>query len=325
MKRLLIILIAFIVALLFNELWVKYIIKFPSYGIDKTVHGIRDSEKGVQNIFSSYSYYWDVEGGNVLFQRNNIGLYGLDIRRKKYDKYIYLLGTSFIEAKQINPEKMAASVFFKQISRYDSNYQVINLGCSGHDPYDSYLRIQYFEKYYKPDKVILILNDLYYEWFNRHSYPFNFSSRKNSGEESQGLFYKVQKLSRNTSCSINLLAQYARSLNEEDSKGIDVNNEDNGNNNLTKYNYSNLYRLYDCLKEYQIKYKNDFLCISIISDYNSNQYISRYCAQENINFVYNENINIPANLLKGIGHLNYNGNRKLGELLYGSYVEFYKK
>ena len=82
----------------------RYGLGYPVYGLDKKVK-IRDI--GWSNIWKPYSEYWNVEGGNRKFSRNNIGLPGLNVKIADDSKYIYILGSSFVEALQIPPEMIA--------------------------------------------------------------------------------------------------------------------------------------------------------------------------------------------------------------------------
>ena len=90
MNRFITIIIAFIFAFILNELFVRFVIKYPNYGVEKKMIGIRADDQ-VQNIFKPYSKYWNVEGGNRVFKRNNLGLPGTDVNISNSSKYILFL------------------------------------------------------------------------------------------------------------------------------------------------------------------------------------------------------------------------------------------
>jgi hypothetical protein len=319
MKKMSLILLAFCGALFVNELFVRYIIGYPSYGVEKRILGVRSSDNGTQNIYKAYSKYWSVEGGNNVFQRNNLGLYGKDVDISKLKEgCIFVLGSSFIEAMQIEPAKIATSIFFIKLLQSGNKHQVINLGHSGQDPYDNYLRCLFYEKIYNPDKIIIVLNDTYTQWLERHKDTLLFSERSNAGEEVKTFNFRLQKFLRNNFYSCNLLAQYLKNNNEEFDQNATVNYIKNGQ--LNKTNRDEIpSKLFRCIYEFGRKYGKKFVCISIISNNTINKNLEKWCSDNSVNFYFNSNINIPKNQLNNSGHLNENGNKLLGEFIYESY------
>jgi len=320
MKKFILLFLAILLALVINELFVRYIIQYPIWGVKNKIIGIRSSENGIQNEYFPYSKYWNVESGNKVFLRNNLGFWGIDVDTNINSKYIIVLGSSYIEAQQVPPEASAVSIFFAKIKKNNLNYQVINLGYSGHDPYDSYLRILYYEKYYHPSIVLLVLNSNNIKWLNRHSYPFNFKVNDNFGKKQSGIKLRSMKLLRNHLSSFNLIANYILGGNGNDAKKIEQGNEYFYQGVL---NAQNLVKLFDCLTVYQKKYSNNFVCVSVDSNLKSNRLIENWCKDNKVNFVHSENIEVPKNLLHGSGHFNQAGNLQLGNYLYDTFIEFY--
>jgi hypothetical protein len=319
MKKGILLFLVILVAFIINELFVKYIIQYPTWGGKDKIMGIRSSQNGIQNEFLPYSKYWNVEGGNKVFQRNNLGFWGIDVDTNINMNAIIVLGSSFIEAQQVPPESSAVSIFFAKIKKNDRNYQVINLGYSGHDPYDSYLRLLYYEKYYHPSKVLLVLNSNNIEWLNRHNYPFNFEESDNFGKKQSGIKIKSMKFLRNHLSSFNLIANFIVNSDEN------VKNAESGQTNTNKNTslVQQLIKLFDCLKAFKKKYANNFLCVSVNSDSISNKIIDKWCIDNKVNFIYREDILKPENCLHGAGHFNQAGNTLLGNLLYDAFIKFY--
>ena len=101
---------AAISATLLTELAVRYILGFPTYGVDKKLLGIKSSTS-TSNIFYPHSKYYNVEDGYKVYKRNNLGLYGKDVSWNKNDTLIYVLGSSYLEAAPTPPDSMAVSHF----------------------------------------------------------------------------------------------------------------------------------------------------------------------------------------------------------------------
>src|ERR1039457_5321858 len=77
LKRVLVVCLAFAGALVLAELFVRYLVHYPLYGVSERVYGMR--APGISsNVFSPYSENWSVEGGNRVYRRNNLGLTGVD-------------------------------------------------------------------------------------------------------------------------------------------------------------------------------------------------------------------------------------------------------
>jgi len=302
-KKIVLIISAFLLALILTELFTRYIIGYPPYGLKEKVK-IRDI--GWSNIWKPYSKYWNVEGGNNVFKRNNLGLPGIDVKISGKSKYIFVLGSSFVEALQVPPSKITTSIFQEKLKQIDPTYQVINLGYSGHDPFDSYRRAKYFSETYNPDKVILLIDKTNNKWFGRHKKPLDFSFNDNSFKRQSGLKAKINFLLRNNSSFINIIINGIKSINKNNKK------KDKKNKIIEKDVVPK--EMYLTLKEYKKRYKDKFYCISIMNSERTNQNIEEFCLMNNINFDF-KTIKTKENMLNGTGHLNEIGNKKTGIFL----------
>jgi hypothetical protein len=320
MKKGILIIFAILLSFTINEIFVKYIIQYPTWGVKDKIMGIRSSQNGIQNEFLPYSKYWNVEGGNKVFHRNNLGFVGIDVDTSINMKAIIVLGSSFIEAQQVPPESSAVSIFYAKIKINYPIYQVINLGYSGHDPYDSYLRLLYYEKYFHPSKVLLVLNSNSIEWLNRHNYPFNFEKNNNIGKKQSSIKTILMKYLRNHLTSFNLSANYLLNNNDNDDKKAE---HENKYYQQDKLNAQQMVKLFYCLTAYQKIYLNNFVCVSVISDSMSNKIINKWCNDNKVNYIYREDISKSENCLRGSGHFNQNGNILLGNFLYDAFIKYY--
>ncbi len=298
-----IIFLAAICAILLTELAVRYILGFPTYGVEKKLLGIKSSEPN-SNIFYPHSKYYNFEDGYKVYKRNNLGLYGKDVIWNKNDTLIYVLGSSYLEAAPTPPDSMAVSHFQKLIGSSRKSYKVINLGRSGHDPYDLYFRIAWFEKQYGKGKVILVLDDIYEEWLTRHPHPLSFSLSPQFGHVSSSLSTQLAIIVINHLATAYILKQAAKSADiGENAFLLEQTTVDSVNQipiDLTI-----------CLDSYQKKYGDDFIVLSIMESNIRNNELGEYCSSKNINF-YSRPINKASNKLAGKGHLSIFGNKLLG-------------
>ena len=315
MKKLLLIIFSLITALIITELAVKYLIRYPVYGVEKSILGI--PYRGKEYIYKPYSKYWNVEGGNNIYSRNNIGLNGIDINININQKNIFVLGNSFVKAAEIQPESIATSVLQSTLNKNNHNYSVLNLGFYSHDPYQLWFLSHYFAKYYTPSAVILVLERDYEFWLKEYRHPLEFGIPDNFGIEENGLLFKVFTSARNHSSLINLLAGALK---------LSGGNGGLNQNEKQLLMSGNLQFLPDDLKtviiEYHKVYGDKFVVLSIMPDENINLQLAEFCRNSNVNCMYDENIMIPQNRLNKNGHLNITGNEKLGEKLYDAFEKF---
>jgi hypothetical protein len=315
MKKIILIVISCILGLFLTEVFFRFVIKFPVYNINYKVHGI-SKMRDLMNVYRANAKYWSIEAGNKVFTRNNLGLPGIDVDTSSGKKYIYILGNSYIEALAVNPEENPVSVFQYDINRLKTPYQALNLAYSGQDPYSLYFRSRYYENYYHPSFVILLIN---WDYPLLHSDSLDFRLPENFGVINNN--FKTQAIIsvRNHSSYFEL---FAKSLNKLSNK----NNLDLDKNNLTvirnipsenKANYSGIKT---CISKFNEIYRGKFLCIYFGQNPNLGKALHIHCANENIPY-FAKNISAIKGVNK-VGHLNKFGCKQLGDVIYESFCKF---
>ncbi|MDD5362401.1 MAG: hypothetical protein PHN88_09730 [Ignavibacteria bacterium] len=309
-KKPLLILTALICSLIAAELLIGNILGFPKYGVLYKMKGMRSSP-GHQNIYKPHSEYWNSRGKFEIYRRNNIGLPGADIDTADAPKYVYVMGSSFIENQFLKPEAMSTTVFQNQLKNTDRHYNVLNLGYAGFDPYDSYRRMCYYENAYKPECEILVINGYKAASYKLADNPFelnrNSFSVDNSFKSNINLFF------RNNFSFIRLVSILVQEGEEQTVKPV----EDSVyavNADLTDLNV--------CLGQFGKRCGDKFLCVSIMRNDTLNNRIDAFCKKNNVNFEYS-NIMIPENQMSGDWHLNEKGNIALGNFLFASFQKYY--
>jgi len=308
----LILLTALLIALLMTEILLRYAVKYPVYGLDYKVH-YRISDSYWTNIWKPFSKYWNVEGGNVVYSRNNLGLPGIDISATD-SMHIAVLGSSFIEAYQLKPDRIATSLLNKMLYDNGINAAVYNLGYSAHDPYDSYMRMMYYHNRVNPGFVILVINSDNAEWFRRHKHPLSFVPDKDFGKVRSGKLYKIQTIARNSS---SLVAVIAKSISGNKLEDVETNVKRNSETSPKVFRFTD--DLTETLNEFKHKYRN-FAVVSIVGDMEFNDKLAAFCRTKDIVF-HSKPIIQKQYLLLGAGHLNERGNQLLAQLLYSAYIE----
>jgi len=324
MKKVLLLLLASLIAFLFTEVLVSNILRYPKYGVDRKLHGIRSSDGAIENMYFPHSKYWTVEGKNSVFQRNNLGLPGTEVIVSDSSRYVFVLGSSYSEAMQVPPDSMATSIFERRLSKIDPRFQVINLAYSGHDLYDSYRRSAYYEQTFHPEAVLLEIHDDGAMWLPRHPHPLTFTLPPDFGKPKSSVTSYVLTILRNRSSLVNLIIdavkadERAEAQEEENALRKRTYSPNNGRGPLIPMD------LFTCLREYHLKYKEKFYVVAMMPDARENKALGDYCKENGLNFVSKEII-IPENRIAGSGHLNLAGNAALGDLLYESFVEVHRK
>ncbi len=289
---------------------VRYLIHFPSYGVTNRVHYQRSANYWV-NTSAPYSCYWNVEGGNLVGKRNNLGLPGIDVDTSR-PYTVMVAGSSYIEAFQVPPENMAVSVFDMLLQKQEAGFAVLNVGNSGHDPYDSWFRINYLASLgLMPDYVILIIEADYDEWFARHPHPLLFAPDDHFGEKDTSAVFLMQRKLRNRVSFINLIARGMKGAsNDNDS-------ESEASTRPKEKTLSN--DMEETLLAYRDQFPH-FMLVSILNDDQYNLEVNEFCQANGILF-FRSGIARSENKLNGKGHLSELGNRELGEFLYDSFIE----
>lgn len=304
--------LACICAFLVTELVVRYGLGYPVYGLDKKVK-IRDI--GWSNIWKPYSKYWNVEGGNRTYSRNNLGLPGIDVLLNKDTRNVLVLGSSYVEANQIPKARIASSILQQKLQKLDPCYQVINLGYSGNNILDSFLRLRYFQAYVHPEKVILVI-DPYNLNCNaseiRNALKLHDSNR--FGKQKAGRKHEMLVAIRNTSATANLIVNGLKNIHEGDLSGMPQ--TDKKESSVFRENKAALeFALGRSIAINRKQSKFELYCLSIHKDQKINEWLERICARFDIPFVHRQVLK-KENLINGLGHMNQEGNEVLADAIF---------
>ena len=297
---------------------VSHVLQYPDYGVLQKVR-YRKGGATWTNIRQPNAEVFNVEG-NTTTSLNNYGLPGSDI--VNFDNPVVLLGSSYVEALQYQPEEIASSIVEDEIIVFEPSIDVVNLGCSGHDPYDSYFRLKYYVKAQKfnPKQVILIIDSDYEKWFARHPKPLNFELPRNFGERNQDALVNLQIKLRNASSLVNLYVNGLIKTDDEPPENTE--HSDDGTSKAAPNGMKQPYfgpELKDCLLAFDREYEN-FKVVSILDSKAFDLALRGFCENNRIEYEYFP-LTTPAYLIGGAGHLNKQGNEALGKAL----AEYIKK
>jgi len=313
MKKVLLLVLAAIAAFVCAEGIVAKIIGYPTYGLGRKMLGIRGLDRPV-NIFKPYARYWTVEGGNRVFRLNNIGLPGDDVKTAADSKYVFVLGSSYVEAYQWPPSKIASSLFQNKLQIQDATYQVLNLGINGQDPYDLYWRAIYYEKTYPPAMVFLVLDRTLDERFERHPHPLNFDPRAKVPRPLDSAIMNGAILLWNHSAFLNLVSNLVINRTSEGRAG-----QAQGSFPLKSPALLGS-DLRTCISKFKEKFFDRFVLIAMSEGKESDASLRDFCRVEGIRFM-SRDILEPRYRLSGRGHLNGEGNQILAETLYEAFIQ----
>jgi hypothetical protein len=309
--------LAALCALAFVEIVIAKIVGFPTYGCEYKMQGIRGTNRSV-TIYKPYSRYWIVEGGNRVFRRNNLGFTGNDVQVRRESKYIFVVGSSFIEACQVNPDRMAVSVFQSELNKNCPKYQVLNLGVSDHDPYDLYWRSSYFESKYYPSKIILVIDPTSQDWLRRHPHPLRFDNGIKTPQKDRSKIVNCRINIVNSSSFMNLLKDAVAHLALEKAK---LTQSDSVGKVKMETSKSDLIAI---VSSFYHKYGDRFSVISLNHWQGEHSQLLKYCEKNKITYT-KANILLPQYRIDGIGHFNEIGNKLLGEILYENFCQNHKE
>jgi len=191
------------------------------------------------------------------------------------------------------------------------------MGCSGHDPYDSWFRLRYFEQKldFSPDMVILVLNSDNVGWFKRHPKPFEFDVPKDFGAINTSRTFRLGAFLRNTS---SLFEVYYKGFLKNSSIEDESQEQDLTSENVAEVSLMLSPELQSCLAAYKGRY-GDFIVLSILDEPSFNEELTAHCQANGIR-CWVDPIMVPMNMINGAGHLNQQGNKALGEALYNAFA-----
>jgi len=313
-KKIFLFVLSFVTAFILVELFLQYVIGFPTYSVEKKLTGIRGSASGTQNIFIPNSTFFNVEGGLQIYRRNNLGFTGLDVDTINRKEFIAILGNSYLEAYQVPPESTAVGILQISLQNGGSNYQVVNLGNSGHDPMDLLYRLYYYDQFFHFKKIILVIPASQSDWLNRQP-SLKFSPQK-IVENKAGLSKYLIPL-RNHSVFLDLFAKTINAKEQQGDAVPEIETPQKRQKTELKYDAEYDNKLKQVVTQYNSLYPGKIAIINIgeneletIPDSTKN-----YILSSNIRYLWRP-INKPINKINGKGHLNTTGNRELGKTLY---------
>ena len=324
MRRYFIIVLAAFTAFLMVELIVAEVVNFPRRPRGRLV--VVSDKCGWYNNLSweqPYTRYFNAEGGVIITQSNNIGLPGLDIARTADSRYIFVLGSSFVEARQVPSERIATSLFQAELQRHYPCYQVLNLGLSGADSYRCWFRSRFFESQFDPSCVILVIERLWDIELRRYQRPLDFSLPLAFGMEARpSALLAALRLMREKSAFVNALSQ---AFSEDIVGPVRV---DDGDRQIADGGVTRNERkvvspeLVTCLRAYKQRYGSRFVVVLMLPNEEEQDLLEETCRQLDIKTLCTIGIQRPENRFLGNGHLNETGNKKLGMALYDAFALF---
>jgi len=314
-RTLFLLFISFLMSLVVSELTVRYVVRYPDYGISDFVFGISSNIKW-QAQYRPYSRYINTEArGFHPFRRNNLGLPGIDIDTGK-DK-VLVLGSSFIEAAQVPPANISVSVFAKLLEKSRmSHFTAVNLGRKAHDLYDSWFRYQYYKNLLDYKYVMLIVDQR--NSFARHKQPFVFSLPAGFGKMEKRLSKRLGTIALSRSAYLALMFRGIRDLirtdKEEDLNDLNADGNASAGNAETDF----IKGVIICLRQFSAELENQLIIVSIIDKPELNMQVKAFCDQHGIFCMVSDTIQSKENQIDGSGHFNLRGNRMLGELMFSA-------
>jgi hypothetical protein len=276
---------------------------------------------GLLDLREPYSRYWNVEAGNKVFARNNVGLTGIDVDTSADRRFVFVLGSSYVEAFQVQPALISTSVLQGLLERSFPRVSVLNLGFSGFDSYQLYFTSVFFENFYTPHKVIFLLESVRWPIILKYQLPLSFQISESFGKERKRGWLKESTIFlRNHSVFINIIR-----AGLGPAEGRDLEAKMGASEQPARQPGKLEEVLSQSLDAFQERYGSKFICVSIDHDSLQNRMVGDFCRSRGIHFLSDATINVPPNRIAGKGHLNETGNRLLGELLNKAYVQFYQE
>ena len=302
-----------------TELVVARLVGYPAYPPPRMIR-LDDGLGSYSDMAweSPHARVWNVEGGGIIHEYNNIGLSGSDVRVTPASRYVFVLGDSYVEAQQVSPREAATSVFQRALDSAGEDLQVLNLGIRKSDPYVSWYRLKFFERSFHPSYVVLVMEQYYANWLSGYAQPLSFRIPASFGESvpATGLHAVVETLRKRSSlCNILTVGFYANDVLDliqgPRRKGAEepaLRDRDEITDALRA-----------CLRRFRDEYGPRFMAVSIGRDPGSDSLMSEFCRTEGIAFGTDPAVSLPENHIAGRGHLNVQGNLELGTFLFETY------
>lgn len=279
-------------------------------------------------LHSPYFNFWNVEGGNKVYHKNNLGLPGCDVDTSSHAPNIIVLGDSYLEAESVPNDSVSTSYLSSYIASTQMDFNVINAGCATYDPYSLWFRLKFFEKIYPPSFVILVTESFFEGNLAQYKLPLSFDLNEKFGTRiKESVFSNIVNIIRTKSSFVNLvfrsLAQQYENEGHENKNHI---SKDKKRPELITESNENIPESYiECILKYHIDYGSKFILVGASNDVKTNSILDEFCEKNNINFICSNTLLQPENRFEGRGHLNIKGNKKLGDLLIEAYKKFIRK
>lgn len=317
MRKPTLLILALLVGFLVSEFVIARCIQYPNYGVEHKV-AYRIGGGKWTNVRKPYARLYNVEGKTLTWV-NNHGLPGQDV--DSLDSLIVVLGSSFVEAFQHKPNEIASSLFSSKLDSLSFGYNVLNLGCSGHDPYDSWFRLKYYEDKlsFRTNHVILVINSDNNSWFSRHPKPFTFERTADFGKVNESTSVKALIYARNMSSMLELFVKALKDTDiEEPAKHVDTVDESSEEviNEPNAPSFSE--EMASCLRAFSDEYPQ-FKVVSTSGDDDFNKELKVFCENNGIDLSI-QSLDSPTYQIGGAGHLNREGNRALADALLSVFV-----
>jgi hypothetical protein len=322
MKKTIIIILALCSAFLASEFFVNKIVKYP-IRTSSVKYVFMPDTRGFENLKlkESHSKYWSVEGGNNVYYYNNLSITGRDVYPDDKSIIVFVLGDSFVEASTVHPDSTAVTIFQDKLNKLDTNIKALNIGFPNTDPFILWYRMMFFEKLYKPDYVILLVEDLELLDMNmqRHPDSLDFSVPANFGSvippsKSERIFDVFRK-------RFSVFSLLSASISIE---GLRKENNSNLDEIYVKDVEKSIRKFRDCMFKYKEKYGEKLVVLSFEENTEKNKVIAEVCDSMKINYS-NKKLMTPEYRWENIQHLNNKGNKVFGEFLYETFIRIYKK
>ena len=318
LKKILIFIFAFLTAFFTVEYFTAVIVNYPKYGVDKKVYVFGKDSKPVK-MYLPHSEYWTVEGGNKVYKRNNVGLPGIDVNTEPNTKYIFVLGSSFVESLSVPPENMATSRFQMLLNENNSDYSVLNLGSAGYNVYADYYASAHYEKFYLPDKVFLVLHAVNENYYVNSDF---FKITSDFGVENKSFKFSIAQELLNRSSFLNLMTSlFNKSAELDNTKRIII---DTSKSAVEENRRNSFFNMEICFTKFKERYGDRFIVVSILTEEDNNK-LGFISEKVGINFISKNIVGDKDMRINKVGHLNEKGSKILSELLYEAFIKFYEK
>lgn len=306
--------LAFVVGFILSELVVGRLFGYPRYGVACYVEGLDYRNWDKSRVYQPYSRYMVNEGVNTgrVFSRNNLGFPGDDVSLEA-DYNVAVLGSSYIEAQQVDPEIIATSLLQQRLRLTDLRVNVINLGYRGGNPLNLYRRLTYWDQRLGFSKVLLVID--HYPYQNTANYANDMIIVHKSWLVDNNIVHNAYRMMRNSSSFINLMVPALSMLkNQEPAPPVKTTKEDG---HVIDFR---------CLTQTIDLYDNiipRLIIVSIVDLDSENQrifddYLSTLCRQKSIPYCL-ASFSRDEFRINGTGHFNEVGHRYLADALYKGY------